>query len=121
MGQHVNEGTDFCVKNYYALRSYHRVKEAFHTEFPNSATTLSDSSILWLVRKFEEVGSIQDKPWKGRSHTATTTERVEEVRKVVAQNICNIYCNDFAYGFPSFTCTTYASPCKTVIEGGLLY
>ncbi len=62
MGQHVNEG-------YYATYSYHPVKEALHTEFQNSATTLSDSSILWLVRKFEEAGSIQDKLRKGRLHS----------------------------------------------------
>ncbi len=76
----------FVLKTYYATRLYRHVKEAFHTEFPNSVTTLSDSSILWLVRKFEEEGSIQDKQWKGRLHMATTTKRVEEVHELVTQN-----------------------------------
>ncbi len=67
----------FVSKTYYATRSYCCVKEAFHTDFPNSATTLSDSSILRLVRKFEEAGSIQDKLRKERSHMAMTTERVK--------------------------------------------
>ncbi len=31
----------FVLKTYYAARLYHRVKETFHTEFPNSVTTLS--------------------------------------------------------------------------------
>ncbi len=84
--QHVNKGTDFLLKTYYAKRLYHRVKEAFHTEFPNSATTLSDFSILQLVRKFDEAGSIQDKLRKGRLHIVTTTECVEEVHKLIAQN-----------------------------------
>ncbi len=70
----------FVSKTYYATRSYRRVKEAFHTEFPNSVTMLLDSSILWLVRKFEEAGSVQDKPWKRSSHVVMTTEHVGEVR-----------------------------------------
>ncbi len=48
----------FVLKTYYAMRSYRRMKETFRTEFPNSATMLSDSSILWLIRKFEEAGSV---------------------------------------------------------------
>ncbi len=76
----------FVLKTYYATHLYRRVKEIFHTEFPNSATTLSDSLILRLVTKFEEAESIQDKPWKGRPHTATTAERVEEICELVAQN-----------------------------------
>ncbi len=76
----------FVLKTYYATRSNHRVTEAFHTEFANSVTTLSDSSILRLVRKFEEVRSVQDKPWKERPHRATTTECVKDVRELVAQN-----------------------------------
>ncbi len=80
-----NEQT-FVLKTYYATRLNHRLKEAFHTEFLNSVTLYSDSSILRLIRKFEEVGSVQDKPWKGRPHTATTVESVEEVCELVAQN-----------------------------------
>ncbi len=52
----------FVLKTCYATHSYRRVKETFHTEFPNSATTLSNSLILWLARKFEEVGSILRPP-----------------------------------------------------------
>ncbi len=85
----------FVLKTYYAKRLYRRVKEAFHTEFPNSATSLSDSLILRLVRKFEEARSIHDTLQKGRPHTATTAERVEEVHELIAQNIFSICCNDF--------------------------
>ncbi len=65
----------FVLKTYNASRSYCFVKEAFHTESWNSAT-MSDSLILQLVRKFEMVGSIQNKPQKGRPHMATTAECV---------------------------------------------
>ncbi len=95
MGQRVNEERIFVLKTYYAMRSYCCVKEAFHTEFQNSAATLSDSMILRLVRKFEEAGSIHDKPRKGRPNTPTTVERVKEVRELVAQYIFSICCNDF--------------------------
>ncbi len=84
----------FVLKTYYATRSYHCVKEAFHTEFPNSLTTLSDSSILLLVRKFKVAGSVQEKPQKERPHTATTTECVKKRIAVVISSIC---CNDFVY------------------------
>ncbi len=76
----------FVLKTYYVTPSYRRVKETFHTEFSNSATTLSDFSILWLVRKFEEAGSVQDKPWKERLHMATTAEHAKEVCELDAQN-----------------------------------
>ncbi len=59
------EERSFVSKTYFATRQYRRVKETFHTELPNSATALSDSLLLRLVRKLEEVGSIQDKPRKG--------------------------------------------------------
>ncbi len=61
LGNMLTKERIFVLKTYYATRSYHRVKEAIHTEFPNSETT-SNSSILQLVRKFEELGSVQDKP-----------------------------------------------------------
>ncbi len=32
---------------------------------------------VWLVRKFEKVGSVQDKPRKETPHTATTTGMLE--------------------------------------------
>ncbi len=67
----------FVLKTFYATCSYRLVNEAFHTEFPNSTTTLLDSSILQLVRKFEKGGSIQDKLGKGIPHMVTTVERVE--------------------------------------------
>ncbi len=86
----------FVLKTYYATCLYCRVKGAFHTKFPNSVTTL-DFLILRLVRKFEEAGSVQDKLWKGRSHTATTTDRVKEVCELVTQNISSICFNDFVY------------------------
>ncbi len=70
----------FMLTTYYDTRLYHRVKEGFHTEFPNSSTTLSDSLILRLVRKFEGAGSIQDKLRKGK------LQCVEKVRELVAQN-----------------------------------
>ncbi len=46
VGQHVNEGTDFVLKTYYTASSYHRVKEAFHTKFPNNATSLNTSRLI---------------------------------------------------------------------------
>ncbi len=76
----------FVLKTYYATCSYRCVKEVFYTEFPNSVATLSDSSILRLVRKFEELGNIQDKPRTGRPLTITTAECVKEVRELIAQN-----------------------------------
>ncbi len=76
------------LKTYYATDSYRRVKEEFYTEFPNSTTTLSDFSILWLVRKFKEAGSIQDKPRKGRPHTATTMEHVESEQRWAVTILC---------------------------------
>ncbi len=77
----------FVLKTYYAMHLYRRVKESFHnTEFPNSVTTLSDSSILRLVRKFEEVGRVHNEPRKSRPHTVTTTEGVKEVQELAAQN-----------------------------------
>ncbi len=85
----------FALKTYFATRSYRRVKEAFHAEFPISATTLSDSLILHLVGMFEEAGNIQDKLQKGRLHMAMTVEHVEEVHELVAQNPHTLTRNNF--------------------------
>ncbi len=82
----------FVLKTYYATYSYRLVKETFRTEFPNSATTLSDSLILRLPRKFKKAGNVQDKPEKGTPHTATTEEHVKEV--------CEFGCTEYFQYLP---------------------
>ncbi len=51
-GNMLTKERTFVLKTYHATCSYRHAKEAFHTEFLNSATTLSDSSILRRLKVF---------------------------------------------------------------------
>jgi len=56
-------------------RSFMQIKDLFNETFRNGLTLISKSTVERTVKRFEDTGSIKDRPRTGRLITATTEEK----------------------------------------------
>lgn len=73
------EERKFIVTNYSTFGSYTRFSRAFCKEFKTRHPP-TYKTYKRVIEKFESTGSVQDKPRSGAPKTATTDEKIEEVR-----------------------------------------
>jgi len=56
-------------------RSFMQVKDLFNETFRNGFTPISKSTVEHTVKRFEDTGSVKDRPQTGRPITATIEEK----------------------------------------------
>ena len=79
----VREKTEI-VKWYAIYQNAAEVARQFHQCF--GRTPLTSKNILSLVRKFDETGSLEDRPRSGRPRSISTDENKERVRSTFEEN-----------------------------------
>lgn len=62
-----------------ARRSYIQVKNIFNATFRNGLNQISKSTVERTIRRFEETGSVKDRPRPGRPKDATNDEKTLDV------------------------------------------
>lgn len=67
------------------LRSYQDVKDLFNVTFRNENTPISKSTVERTVRRFEETGSVKNRPKTGRPAT-TNEEKALDVLQSFVEN-----------------------------------
>lgn len=67
------------------IRSYEQVKNLFNDSFPNR-NPISKSGVQKTIQRFEETGSVKDRPKSGRPTTATDEENSLDVLLSVGEN-----------------------------------
>lgn len=60
-------------------RSYNDVRQLFNATFRNDNTSISKSTVYKTIRRFEETGSVKDRPKPGRPVTATNPAKSLDV------------------------------------------
>lgn len=73
------------VRRYFETKSYKEVKKSFQDQFPGVPIP-ANSTILRLVRRFNETGRVDELPRTGRPRTAVAPNKVKEVRAVLNEN-----------------------------------
>jgi len=68
------------------VRSYRNVVDLFNRTFRNEGARISKGTVSKTVRRFEQMGSVRNRPTTGRPSTATTEEKSLDVLQSFVEN-----------------------------------
>lgn len=73
-------------------RSYNNVKQLLNENFRNEKTAISKSTVVRTVQRFEETGTVKNRPKSGRPLSTTTPQQALNVLKSFIEDPRNTLC-----------------------------